>query len=484
MAERRASFSIGSAVATLAVLVGAGCNMAPTYERPASPVTEAWPASAGETQTNGVAASDIGWRDVFGDPRLVALIDLALRNNRDLRIAALNVELARAQYRIQRSEQFPTLAGVGSVDLSGRSKGIDFGAASDDEGGAQVNGSYTVGLSVTSFELDLWGRVRNLKDAALEQYLASKATRRSAHLSLVAEVASQYLVLQATGEQLALARRTLRALRSFYDLTRRQFEEGIHGELEVRAAEGQVEAARADIARLTRERALAENALVLLVGRPLPRDLPAGLPFADEDVLADIPAGLPSDLLTRRPDILAAEHQLKAANADIGAARAAFFPTISLTALGGIASTALTGLFGGTAALWSFTPQITAPIFTGGRLEGNLDAAHVRKHIEIAEYEKAIQVAFREVADALAGREPLDRQVRALEKSVDAQRRRQEISELRYRTGIENYLSVLLAQRDLYVVEARLIDVRLARMNNVVSLYKALGGGWRERSRD
>ena len=436
-----------------------GCTLAPRYERPAAPIANQFADPSGS-----LSAADQGWRAVFGDPRLQALIELALRNNRDLRIAALNVELTRAQYRIERSALFPQAGAAAGADFSN----------------ADPSTRYRVGASA-SWELDLFGRVRSLKDAALEEYLASEATHRAAHLSLVGEVVAQYLRERAYDEQYALAEGTLEAVRESYDMTRRLLDAGQRSELDVSAAEAQVHGARAEMARLKRLRAQAENALAVLVGQPLPENLPAAQPLESQAVIADLTAGVPSEVLLRRPDVIAAEHVLRAANANIGAARAAFFPTISLTGFAGLASTALSALFTGGAALWSFSPQISVPLFTGGRNAANLDAAQVRKRIEIARYERAIQIAFREVADALAARSAYDDQLEAQTARVAAEQRRYDISDQRYRAGIESYLSVLDAQRDLYVAQNQLIEVRLGRLTNLADLYRALGGGWRER---
>ena len=448
------------------IVLAAGCSFAPKYERPVAPVPGAF-ASASPT---GTPAADLGWREVMGDPRLQRLVELALANNRDLRVAVLNVELARAQYRITRSALFPSVGASGSVQVTGPFDG-------DPDPTAQ----YSVGVGVTAFEIDLFGKVRNQKAAALESYFATEEARRSAHIALVAEVATQYLNERALDEQLAVARQTLSAVEGSYEITRLRFEAGQRSDLDVRTAEAQVAAARAEIARVGRLRALAANALLLLVGQGLPADLPAAVALEQQAVLDDIPAGLPSDLLNRRPDILAAEHALKRANYDIGTARAAFFPTISLTAFAGLASSALSSLFSGDAAIWSVTPRVDVPLFTGGRNRANLDAAKVTKRIEVARYERAVQVAFREVADALDSRAGLTEELEAVTARVTAEKKRFEVSELRYRTGIESYLVVLTAQRDLYAAQQQLIDVRRARLTNAISLYKALGGGWHDR---
>jgi outer membrane protein, multidrug efflux system len=484
---RDASRAVAAALATTLL---AGCSLAPRYRRPEAPVAPDWPAAPqprpGEaaeaaappaTAAAGAAAApDLGWRDVFGDARLQALVALALENNRDLRVAALNVELTRAQYRIQRAEQLPSVVATGSGTRQ------HLGADVSTTGAAVTATTYTVGVGVTAFELDLFGRVRNLSSAALEQYLATEEARRSAHLSLVAEVASQYLRARALDDQVALARQTLETVRTSLGLTRRNYEGGRTSELDLRTAEAQVETARFNLSAAEQQRAQAENALVLLVGQPLPPDLPEGRRLDAQPPLADVPPGLPSDLLQRRPDILAAEHALRSANANIGAARAAFFPSISLTAFGGTSSSDLGGLFESGSRTWSFTPRINLPIFTGGALRAGLDVANVRKSIQVAEYERAIQVAFREVSDALVARSTLEGQLAAQQARVAAEQRRYELSDLRYRKGVDSYLTVLTAQRDLFGAQQQLIQSRLQRLTNLVDLYRALGGGWLERS--
>lgn len=443
------------------LLALSACSLAPAYERPAAPISNRWAVEGG----GGQAADQLGWRQVFGDARLQALIALALENSRDLRIAALNVELVRAQYRIERSALFPQI-GIGA--------------------GAEVRGTkddavwqYTVGANL-SYELDLFGRLRNLRAAALEEYLASAEAQRAAHLALVAEVASQYLVTRALDEQLALARQTLELVRESSEITRRLLEQGQRSELDLRTAEAQIATSQAEVARATRLRAQAENALVLLVGQPaLPANLPAPAPFETTPIVAELAAGVPSEVLLRRPDVLAAEHGLRAANANIGVARAAFFPSISLTAFGGLASATLGNLFTAGAFAWSAGAQLAQPLFTGGRLRAQLDVAKIRTQIEVARYELAIQTAFREVADALAARASFEEQLAAQTARVEAEQKRFAISEQRYRAGIENYLTMLTAQRDLFEAQQALIDTRLARMTNLVTLYRALGGGWR-----
>jgi multidrug efflux system outer membrane protein len=472
MGNRAAAAALAAAVAGVAAQ---GCSLAPRYRTPDAPVAGEWQQAA-TAPPPAPPAADLGWRDVFGDEQLQALVALALRNNRDLRVAALNVELTRAQYRIQRADQLPSVA----ASASGTRQRVP--ADLSPTGEALTSTSYSVGAAVTAFELDLFGRARSLSAAALEQFFATEEARRSAHLSLVGAVAVQVLTLRALDDQIALARATLETVEASYDLTRKSYDAGRASELDLRTGEAQVQTARFNLSVATLERARAENALVLLVGAPLPADLPPPRPLEAQRVVAELPAGLPSEVLRRRPDVLAAEHALRAANANVGAARAAFFPSISLTAFGGTASTELSGLFGAGSGTWSFTPRITLPLFAGGALRANLDATEVRKSIEVARYEGAIQTAFREVADALVARAALDEQLQAQQARVEAEQRRYHLSDLRYRKGIDSYLVVLTAQRDLYAAQQLLIQSRLARLSNLADLYRALGGGWQERT--
>ena len=469
-----------SSIIALFVLALAGCTLAPKYHRPPAAISPVWPPvpEESESRTNAAAvpAADIGWREFFRDPRLRRLVELALTNNPDLRVAVLNVEQSRAQYRIQRAALFPEIDATGSGtrqrlpgDLSGTGKPL-------------TSSQYSLSLGTTSYELDLFGRVRSLKAAALENYFATMEARRSAQIALVAEVGNAYLLERALTEQLAVARQTLMAIRASYELTQRSYEAGVVSELDLRTAEGQVQTARTAVAAYEQQLAGAENNLVLLVGRPLPKDLPPAQPFGSADYLADMPAGLPSDLLQRRPDILEAEHQLKAANASIGAARAAFFPTVTLTASGGTASSQLDNLFAPGSGAWMFSPQITLPIFMAGRNLANLDVARIGKLIEVANYEKTIQTAFREVSDVLAARATVEVQLDAGEALVNAEQRRYELAEARFRQGVDSYLNVLSAQQDLYQAQENLIQFQFSRLSNLVNLYQALGGGWQEYS--
>lgn len=455
-------------------LVLAGCSMAPRYQRPVAPVSATFPVTS-EAPAAATPASDLGWREVFGDARLQALVALALEQNRDLRVASLNVELVRAQYRIQWAQQLPQVGASAGVTYQHMPADLSL------TGKAGTSKAWSVGAGVTGFELDLFGRVRSLSDAALEQYLATEEARRSAQLSLVAGVAGQYLAGRAFEEQVALAKDTLEAVEAALKLTRRMAEAGRVSELDLRTSEAQVETARFNLAAAEQQRARAENALVLLVGGPLPADLLPPRPLDDGQLVAELQVGVPSEVLARRPDVLAAEHALQSANAVIGAARAAFFPSISLTAFGGRASASLDGLLTGGADSWSFMPRITLPIFAAGALRASLDVAEVRKSMEVARYERAIQGAFREVSDALVSQGWIDEQLRAQASRVAAEARRFHLSELRYRNGVDSYLTLLTAQRDLFAARQQLIQTRLARLTNLVDLYKALGGGWTER---
>ncbi|KAF1026465.1 MAG: Outer membrane protein OprM [Burkholderia plantarii] len=467
-------------------LLATGCTLAPHYQRPAAPVAGAFPSDGvyasqpganGARSANGQAAVDIGWRNFFVDPRLQRLIEIALTNNRDLRVSVLNVEAARAQYQITRAELLPTLGGTGTGTLQRYPQGIS------STGAPYISRVYNVGLSA-SWELDLFGRIQSLKNQALAQYLSTAQARKAAEISLVAQVADQYLTVLSTDDLLSVTQNTLKAAQDSFNLTKLQFDNGTGSELDLRQAQTTVETALANQQAQARARAQAVNALVVLIGEPLPEDLPAGLPLDAQNLLTDVPADLPSDLLTRRPDIMEAEQTLLAANANIGAARAAFFPKISLTGAFGTASPTLGGLFKAGTAAWSFAPQLTLPIFEGGTNLANLNLAHVQKRIEIANYEKAIQTAFQEVSDGLAARGTYDQQIAALERNEAAQQRRYDLSNLRYKNGVDNYLTVLTAQTDLYSAQQSLVSARLARWTNLVTLYRALGGGWIEHSGD
>jgi multidrug efflux system outer membrane protein len=452
---------VSSLSALAAALLLAGCaNLAPTHERPAAPVAQAWPAPAA---SSGAAAAELPWQQFYaGDARLMRLIELALQNNRDLRVALLNAEQARALARVSDANRWPT---VGAGFSSSR--------APNNSGG--ISSNYQAGLQITAYELDLFGKLKNNSDAATARYLASVEGAHAAQISLVAGIASSHLALQADEELLALARQTLATREDSLRLSRLKFDQGSASSLDLASAESTAAAARAAVAQAQRQRDQDLNALVLLLGQPLPADLPPARTLA-ELRLADVPAGLPSEVLVRRPDVLQAEHQLMAASANIGAARAAFFPSITLTTSAGSASSQLSELFSQTA--WSFASQILMPIFDAGRNEANLGAAKAAQGIAVAQYEKAVQTAFREVADALAGRATLDEQLQAQAEQARAEAQRLELVELRHRNGVSSSLELLDAQRASFAAQQALLQVRLAKALNGVTLYKVLGGGF------
>ena len=457
----------------LAGVLGGCATLAPDYARPAAPVENTWPPTVGKVANTGAdeSVATLGWRAFFVDTRLHQLIDLALVNNRDLRETALNIVKARAQYRIQRAELFPAVsadAGTTARRTPGELSGT---------GQAITSRSHSVDLGFSNWEIDLFGRIQSLRDQALETYLASEETLRSTRISLVAEVAGAYLTLSADTALLQLAQETLASQQSSYTLTRKRVELGIGTELDLRQIETSVETARRDAAAYTAQVATDRNALVLLVGTAVPDTLlpPAGLDSVT--ALRELPVGLPSTVLQERPDVLAAERQLRAANANIGAARAAFFPSISLTATAGTASSSLGGLFAAGSGAWTFIPQVSLPIFNAGANRANLQVAETDRDIYLARYEKAIQSAFREVADALAQRATLDARLDAQHKLVDASAASYRLSEARYQKGVDSYLSALDAQRSLYAARQSLVSLKLSAATNAITLYKVLGGG-------
>ena len=455
--------------AALAALTVAGCSFIPSYERPAPVLPAGYALADTSAAQQAPSAADIDWRDYFTDPRLQRLIGMALGNNRDLRLAMLNVEQARAQFQIRRADEYPTLAGMANA------------ARQPNASNGQYGNLFQVGLGVTAWEIDFFGRIAALREQALAQYLASTEARKSAQISLVAAVAAGWLNLMADEELLDISRRTLATREESVRLTRLRLENGVSSELDNRQAQSLAEAARATYAQQQRQRLLDENALVLLLGQPLPDDIRASLPaarLADAAPMQPLRAGLPSELLERRPDIRQAEQQLIGANANIGAARAAFFPRIALTASVGTVSNELSGLFKGGSWAFSLAPQLAVPLFDAGRNEANLQAAQVGREMAVAQYDKAIQTAFREVSDALAGRATLGEQLQAQNAQAAADARRLELSELRYRNGIASYMDVLDAQRSLFATQQGLVLTRLQQLHNQVALYKVLGGGW------
>ena len=477
----------------------AGCNLAPHYVRPESAVPPTlpqggvYPAAA----TDARDVTKVGWRDFFVDDRLRQVIQLGLDNNRDLQVAAANILQARAQYRVQRADLVPSTTASGSATYTNNVLGASgaTGAAAGSTGttGTTATDTSAVGSSVgtgstgyqyfsgnvgfSSFELDLFGRVRNLSKAALEQYFASEEAQRSTRISLIAEIATAWLTIASDEDQLALSQQTLGTFKQTFDLTSAQFRIGTASELESRQAEANYQSARNDIAVLRTQIAKDRNALDLLVGTPV---VPALLPDALGDARAGIevlPTNLSSTVLLRRPDVLQAEHQLIAQNANIGAARAAFFPTISLTAALGTISTSLGGLFGSGSGTYTGSPSISLPLFDGGRNKGNLDYARASQKAAVATYQKTVQTAFREVADALAQRGTIDEQIAAQSARVNAANVAANLSDARYRAGVDSFLTTLDAQRTAYAARQQLVTTRFNRGGNLVELYRSLGGG-------
>jgi multidrug efflux system outer membrane protein len=458
-------------IIAVAILTGCG-TLAPNYQRPAPPVSSSWPSGpAYPAIASGQGEASADWRDFVIDPKLRQLIDLALANNRDLRVAALTIEKAQAQYQIERSLLFPHINGSASDSASLTP------AAISPTGTRYVLHEYSVGLGFSAYELDFFGRVRSLKDQALEQYLSTEEAHRSTQISLITEVTTAYLTLVADQGHLSLAEDTLKNQQSAYVLDKRRFELGAASQLDLSQAQTVVDTARGDVARYTSVVAQDLNALDLLAGTSVPSDLLPVASLTDITAVRELPAGLPSDLLQNRPDILEVEHQLKAANADIGVARAAFFPSITLTSSIGTASDQLSGLFKSGSRTWLFQPQLNLPIFDGGSNIANLKVAKANRGIYLAQYEKAIQSAFREVADALADHGTLDAQLAAQQSLVDATALSFKLSDARFQNGVDSYLVVLDSQRSLYTAQHNLINLKLAQAANLVTLYKALGGG-------
>lgn len=461
------------------VVALAGCSMRTPYERPAAPVPAAWPAVSAAPDDGavpvdaGIAANQLPWRDYYGDERLQTLIQTALDNNTDLRLATLNVVRARALYGIQRSALYPALDA--DAGLSRQRTPADLSAS----GATTTSSRYAVNLGVLAWEIDFFGRIRSLKDQALESYLATEQAHRSTRILIIASVAGAYLNLAADRENLALAETTLAAQQAAYDLIERRYRSGLGTELDLSRAQTQVDTARGEVARYTQRAAQDENALRLLLGTPDDID-PAGLPV---DLVGIAPpalpyAGVPSDVLLARPDILAAEHRLKASQANIDAARAALFPRITLTTTIGTASSQLSGLFESGSGTWLLAPKLQVPIFDA-RLTAAVDAAHAEREIALVQYEMAIQTAFREVADALVVSATIDRRLAAQRDLVQAAEKTYRLSDARYRKGVDNYLGVLDAQRFLFGAQQGLVALKLAKLVNQVQLYASLGGGVR-----
>jgi len=464
MLSGQAARSACAAAAALGALL-AGCStLAPRYERPAAPVPERFAAALPEAAAPETEPP--AWTQFFGDERIRRAIALALTNNRDLRVAALNIEAARAQAVVRDADRWPTV-------------GAGLAGARQPSGRGSINSLYTAGLQVTAYELDVFGRLRAASEAAAAQVLASEESRKAVQIALVAAVANTMLALAADDEALRVARAALATREDSLRLVRLRLDVGAGSEPDLRQAESLLESAHVSLLQAQRQRAQDENALALLLGQPVPAELGAGLTLADAARLPELPVGLPSEVLTRRPDVRAAEQQLVAAQANIGVARAAFFPRITLTGSVGSASSELSGLFKSGSWAWSFAPQLLETVFDSGRNQANLDLVQAGRDIALAQYERAIQSAFREVADALAGRATWGEQVQAQQRLVQAETARTRLAELRWRNGVASHLELLDAQRSLLTAQLALVQAQAQAAQNAVTLYKVLGGGWR-----
>jgi len=469
MRHTRNALKAACLAALIPALLG-GCTMAPKFERPNPALPSDWTTGSSAQTQPGAKAQD--WRQIIVDPGMKRLVELALANNRDLRVAVLKIEKAQAQHAIVRADLFPKIDGTAGSNTTRTP------ASLSSSGQATTSRSYSVGLGFSSFELDLFGRIQSLKEQALEQYLSTEASGKSVELSLVAEVASAYLTLAADREHLTLAKEILETENTSYELVKQRFENGVTDELALSQAQTTVDTARVSVAQYTSQVTQDENNLSVLVGMPLSPELLPAKTLAEVLPLAPVPAGLPSEVLTRRPDVVAAEHDLKAANANIGAARAAHFPTISLTGDFGTSSNAINGLFSSGSQAWTFVPQITLPIFHAGAISAGVRSAEADRDIYVAQYEKAVQTAFREVSDALAQGTSLTTQVEAQTSLTKATSKSYELSTLRYDNGVDSYMTKLDSQRTNASAQQNLITARLSRQTNLLTLYKTLGGGW------
>ncbi|MGE4466020.1 efflux transporter outer membrane subunit [Sphaerochaeta sp.] len=456
-------------IAICVIAVGlAGCaTMAPEYSRPESSVPVSF--NNEKTDSGSVSIQEMGWKDVFIDKKLQSTIELALNNNRDLRTAVLNIEKARATYRIQEADLFP---GIDASVSNSAARSLNGSGNS-----TSVSRSTEASVGFSSWELDLFGKVKSLKNEALESYFATSETQRSTRISLIAEVASDWLSYGAYQQQLNLARKTLESREKTLSLTKAKKAQGLVSSLDLAQIQATVDSARVDVADYSVLLEQSLNALNLVAGASVPKEfLPESVEGSSEVALAAIPADMPSEILLNRPDVLSAEHTLKAANANIGAARAAFFPSISLTASAGIASSSLTDLFSSGSEVWSFAPSVSVPVFNAGSLRASLDISEISKKIEIADYEKTIQTAFSEVADALSFRRHIAEQMDAQKSLVNSYEKSYTLSEARYRNGVDSYLDTLDSQRSLYSAQQTLVTLQLSEKNNRVELFKVLGG--------
>jgi len=481
---------LSTGMTVLALSLGlTACSLAPQYERPQTTVPEkfgsqtktTYDAASGSFSAQSIEASKLAegsdvsaatpWRQFFQDPQLVELIDIALKNNRNLQAAIARMDQAQAMWGVQRGEMFPTMgAGIQGTRQMGPSP--------TGSGSNVISSQYSAGIAMTAFEVDLFGRLRNLSEAAYQQYLASAEGARAVQIALVADTAIQYYRYRMANAMRDLTRETYESRKKTYDLVNARFKSGVASERDAVQAKSLVDAAAADLARFTRDSELALNALAVLLGQPLPKDLPAAQPFDAKHQVKTIPVGLTSELLVRRPDIRAAENQLLAANANIGAARAAFFPNISLTGNYGTASTSLGGLFKDGSGAWAFSPVISVPLFTGGSLQAGLEAANAAQREAVARYQQSIEQAFREVSDALAGEATYSSQLQARTAQSEAAKRYYDLSNARFFNGIDSFLDVQIAQVDLFTARLQEVQTGFELLANRVNLYKALGGGW------
>ena len=455
------------ALLTLAITLG-GCSLAPHYERPEAPVAADWQVA----DANGTRAQALDWQTFIVDADLRRAVDTTLNNNRSLRQALLDIEAARAQYRIQRADRLPSI----NANASGNRQRLP--ADQSQTGRSEVTSVYQVGLGLAEYEVDLFGRVRNLSESALETYLATEEATRATQISLIAEVIQAYLTRDGALRRKALVEQTLDSRLASLELVSRRREVGAATALDYQEAVGLAEQAKAERESTERQLRQADNALALLLGTPDAGRLLPSTPRDELMVLQDIAPGTSSELIERRPDILASEHRLKARNADIGAARAAFFPRITLTGSVGSSSTELSGLFEGGSRAWSFAPTLSLPIFAGGRNRANLDLAEVRQDAAVADYEDTIQTAFREVADALAATDTLRREETARRALAESSRAAEALAEARYRGGVDDHLRYLDAQRSSFNDQTTLIQISTDRQLALADLFRALGGGW------
>ncbi len=463
---------------SLIALLLAGCSFAPAHRTPPLPTPASFPPENAPPPIAGAArATDILWQDYFTDPRLQRLIALALENNRDLRVSVARIDQARGQFQVQGADRFPTLGATGSYTKSHTPLGTIPQAAAAGGSGGFTNEVYSVGIGVTSFELDFWGRVRNMTESARAQYLSTVAAERAFRLSLIRDVAINYLKARELAERITIAESTVGSRIEGLRIAKKRLDAGVTSALDYRQTETLVTQAETELASLRLQRAQVRNLTYVLVGTGVPADLPEALPMASQGIIRDIGEGVPSDLLISRPDIVAAEESLRSAEADIGAARAAFFPSITLTGSYGFASTQLDGLVGKDNRSWSFGPSIDLPIFDWGRRTGNLKVAKAAAEIALSTYEKTIQTAFREVADALAGKRFLAEQIVAQQQALEAQRKLASLARLRYQNGVAQYIEVLDAERNLFSAEQAMVSLRSSEVQNLTSLYVALGGG-------